>query len=129
MPVVIPHFFGEVIVEPHGRIVTLRNLIHAIVRLPDEPFPCVCDNLALYALMTDGRGEHDFSIEMALFDGIENRLLRQSPSRRVNLGQDPTVVSGLPIPLKNVTFDESGQYTFFLLCNGKQIAEEMVVVR
>jgi hypothetical protein len=127
----VRHFLAcsEVVVEAGGRNVSLRNLIHAVVRLPGEPFPCVCEPMALYALLTNGRGEHAFAVELAFLDqGVERTIFRSS-TRRLDLGQDPTVVHGLPIPLKNVTFNEPGQYTFYLFCDDRRIAEEQLVVR
>lgn len=120
----------DIVFTPGALGVTLRDTIHAIVRLPGQPFPCVRAQMALFALLTNGRGVHDFSLELTRLDLGEERLVRPpwGPARR-DLGQDPTVVHGLPIPLTNVTFPVAGQYTFHLLCDGKTIAEEKVSVR
>jgi hypothetical protein len=119
----------DVVVQPGTQNATLQNLIHAIVRLPGEPFPCVCEQMALCAVLANGRGEHDFAVELTFLDqGVERTLHRSSP-RQVDLGQDPTTVHGLPIRLRNVTFHEAGQYTFYLLCDGQRIAQEQVEVR
>jgi hypothetical protein len=118
----------EIVVPPDGQDVTLRRLIHAIVRLPGEAFPCIREQMALYALLANGRGEHEFEVELVFFDqGFEHS--RRRPGRRLDLGQDPAVVHGLPIPLRNVTFGKAGQYTFYLLCDGRRIAEAQVEVR
>jgi hypothetical protein len=85
--------------------------------------------MALYALLTNGRGEHAFAVELTCLDRGAELSLFKSPSRRVDLGQDPTVVHGLPIPLKNMTFDRAGQYTLYLLCDDQRIAEVHVDVR
>src|SRR5712692_2774494 len=45
-----------VIVDPSRKKYTLQDLIHAIVRLPGEPFPCIRTEMALFALLTNGRG-------------------------------------------------------------------------
>ena len=119
----------EVVVEPGGRDVTLRQLIHAIVRLPGEPFPCIRPQMALYALLTNGRGEHEFALELTYLDQGEERTLHRTGSRRVDLGPDPTVAHGLPLSLKNVTFDRPGQYVFHLLCDGQRIAKAEIDVR
>ena len=117
----------EVNIEPDGRNVTLRSLIHAIVRLPGESFPCVREQMALYALLTNGRGTHDFAVELTLFEEGEERLLHRSSSRQVDLGQDPTLVLGLPLALKNVTFAHPGQYTFHLLCDSQRVCRGEVI--
>lgn len=126
---IVRHFVAcvEVAVGPNGRDVTLRNLIHAVIRLPGEPFPCILPEMALYALLTDGRDKHDFAIELTFFDGVVNQLVYRSPSRPVDLGPDPTAVRGMPIPLKNVIFHKPAQYTFYLVCDGKRIAEGLEV--
>jgi hypothetical protein len=118
----------EIVAAPDRREVTLRSLIHSIVRLPGEPFPCIRERMALYALLANGRGQHEFAVALAYFhEGIEQ--LRQRPGRMVDLGQDPAVVHGLPIALQNVTFDRAGQYAFHLLCDGRRIAEAPIDVR
>lgn len=102
----------EVVVQPGSRNATLQNLIHAIVRLPGESFPCICRQMALYAMLANGRGGHDFAIEMTLLERAVERTVYTSSPRRVDLGQDPTTVHGLPIRMANVVFGQPGQYMF-----------------
>ena len=59
---------------------------------------------------------------------LEQTVRRTGP-RTADLGQDPTQVLGLPIVMHNLTFDEAGQYAFYLLCDGERIAQEPVEVR
>lgn len=128
---VVRHFIAcaEVVVQPGTRNATLQNLIHAIVRLPGEPFPCICEQVTLYAVLTNGRGEHDLAVELAVDEEGAERRLRRSRSGHVDFGQDPTLVHGLPIRVRNITFDRAGQYAFYLLCDGRRIAEETLEVR
>lgn len=129
---IVRHFIACSAIEQSdsGRGVTLRELVHAIVRLPGEPFPCVRDKIALFALLTDGRGRHEFTIELTRLEQGTERLVSPAwgPAHR-ELGQDPTIVHGFPILLTNVVFHEAGQYSFHLLCDGQKIAEEKVLVR
>jgi hypothetical protein len=119
----------EVVAEAGGTGVTLRTLIHAIVRLPGEPFPCVREEMALHALLSNGRGEHQFAVELTRFDhGAETVVGRVGPVR-IDLGQDPLTVHALPIPLRNVVFNEAGQYAFYLLCDGQPLADVKIAVR
>jgi len=117
------------ITDPSRKNYTLQDLIHAIIRLPGEPFPCIRQEMALFALLTNGRGVHEIGIELTVLDNGAERVLRRPAPRRVDLGQDPTETIGLPIPLKNVVFDPPGQYTFGLPCDGRRIAEAPVDVR
>lgn len=85
--------------------------------------------MALYAMLANGRGGHDFAIEMTLLERAVERTVYTSSPRRVDLGQDPTTVHGLPIRMANVVFGQPGQYMFYLLCDGQRIAQEQVEVR
>lgn len=117
-------------VEPGANEVTLRRLVSAIVRLPGEAFPVIRPELALFAMLTNGRGAHDFSIELTLLDGGQERTVSPPfPPRRIDLGQDPVAMLGLPIPLRNIVFRRPGQYTFYLLVNGQRLAEACFEVR
>jgi hypothetical protein len=115
--------------SPDGQSVTLRNLIHAITRLPGEPFPCERRPIAFYALLTNGRGGHDFGVELTRLDGGVERPVARTGTISRDLGQDPTVVHGLRLPVPVVVFPETGQYTFHLLCDGRPIADQHVIVR
>ena len=119
----------EVEMDPSGTGVTLRTLVHAIVRLPGEPFPCIREEMAFYGLLTNGRGEHDFSVELSRFElGLEIPVSQLGPLR-IDLGQDPLAVLGLPIPLRDVIFPVEGQYAFHLICDGQPIADAKIIVR
>lgn len=61
--------------------------------------------------------------------GDERTVSPPLPTVRIDLGQDPVAIRGLPIPLKNVTFRRAGQYTFYLLVNGQRLAEAQFEVR
>ena len=108
--------------------VTLRNLFHRIVRLPGEPFPCIREQMALYALLTSGRGKHQFGIGLFFLDNGEEVMVNKAVYKEIDLGQDPTVVHGLPVPHVKAIFQKPGQYSFALLCNGQRIAEFPVEV-
>lgn len=132
MAVEIPlvrHFVAcKEIVVAEGKNVSLKDLVFVIVPLPGEHYPLLREDLALYALLTNGRGKHTFALELTRFEGEEVRVVR-TPSREVDLGQDPVIVFGMPIPLKNVKFQRPGQYTFHLLCDDTVIADEKILLR
>jgi hypothetical protein len=119
----------QIDIDASRRDFSLLRLIFKIGRLPGEPFPCICDPIALFALMTNGRGVHEFGLELTLFRAGDETLIWRSPQRLVDLGADPTTVHGLPIPLKNVIFEKGGQYSFHLLCDGHRVGETEIEVR
>jgi hypothetical protein len=100
-----------------------------VAPLPGESLPYLVDPLALYALLSNGRGAHEFSVELARFDRGEENLIGRIGPVRIDLGQDPLAVLGLPIPVRNLVFEETGQYSFYLICDAQQIAEEKILVR
>ena len=118
----------QIDVDASRRDFSLHRLIYKIVRLPGEPFPCLCDPMALFALISNGRGVHSFGLELALCSRGEDVKIWQSENRSVDLGSDPTAVFGLPIPLRNVTFDQAGQYAFHLLCDEHRLAHVEIEV-
>ena len=129
MPVV-RHFIAcrSIVLAQDGSI-TLHDLVHAIRPSAEEDYPCIRDEMAIYALLTNGRGPHEFALELTRFDrGSEIRIVR-TKGKQIDLGSDPLAVRGLPIPLRNVIFECPGQYTFHLLCDGVSIAEEKVLLR
>ncbi len=125
---VVRHFIAckEIVVEPEGRSVSLKDLVVNIVPLPGEHYPVLREEMALYALLTNGRGKHAFALELTRLVEAEEVSVVRTPAREVELGQDPTIVHGLPIPLRNVVFAEPGQYSFHLLCDGTIIAAEKI---
>lgn len=118
----------EVLIESDG-LATLRHLLHIFLRAGDGPFPCVCEQLSLYALLTSGRGKHRFGVELAYFDQEGELSLWLSPIREIDLGQDPVALHALPIPIRNIVFNQGGQYIFRLLCDQIAIAEAHFEVR
>jgi hypothetical protein len=119
----------QIISDSVENSVSLTNLIHVVVPLPGETLPYIVEPLALYALLTNGRGTHEFAVELTRFDQGEETLVGRIGPARIDLGQDPLAVLGLPIPLRNVIISEVGQYTFHLLCDGQAIADEKILVR
>ncbi|MBC7852638.1 MAG: hypothetical protein IAF94_04305 [Pirellulaceae bacterium] len=118
----------EVLVEANG-LATLRHLLHIFVRPDNGPFPCVCEQLTLYGLLTSGRGKHRFGVELALFEPEGEMSLWMSPAREIDLGRDPVALHALPIPIRNIVFPQPGQYVFRLLCDQVAIAEAHFEVR
>src|SRR5262249_51804671 len=118
----------ELVFDAGGKEVTLRKLFHRIKRLPGESFPCIVEQMALYALLTNGRGKHQFGIALFFLKNGVERPLTEPIHREIDLGQDPVMVHGLPVPHIKAVLEEPGQYTFALLCDGQRIAEYHVEV-
>jgi hypothetical protein len=84
--------------------------------------------MALYALLNSGRGKHQFGIGLSFLDNGVEVMINKPVYREIDLGQDPTLVHGLPVPRIMAIFEKPGQYTFALLCDGQHIAEYPVEV-
>ncbi len=118
----------EVLVAEGGKY-SLRNLLYAIAQVEGESFPCIRERMTLFGLLTNARGKHSLAIELAVLDKGFERSLKVSGTFERDFRQDPLSIHALPIPLKNVLFRRPGQYTFYLICDGKRIAHEYVEVR
>ena len=121
----------KLVTDHTRRDYTLERLVYSINRMPDEPLPCVCAAMTLFAVMT-GRGLHTFGFELARFHRGDEFVVRRTTvkqDRQIDLGMDPNAVHGLPIPLTNVIFEEVGQYAFHLLCDSQRIAHLDLEVR
>ena len=126
---IIRHFLACEEIERSliGRHYSLHNLIHAFVLRPDDLFPRIEPEIALYAVLTDAVGVHPFTIELVTWDeeGQEEELF-QSRVAMVELGDDPLVVHGWPIRLHNLPFPHTGLYEFRLRCDGEIVAQESI---
>jgi len=119
----------EIVTDLTANTVSLTDLIHVVDPLPGEVPPYIVEPLALYALLTNGRGVHEFAVELVRFDLGEERIVGRVGPVRIDLGRDPVAVLGLPIPLRNVVIDRPGQYAFHLVCDGQEVADEKILVR
>jgi hypothetical protein len=112
-----------------GRHVTLHNVIHSIRPLPGHTYPRIHPGVALYAVLTNGRGQHTLAVELLAGVGPTAASIYRTRPFTIDLGNDPLVVHGLPIRLWNLPFPSPGQYEFVLLCNDVPIAHELVELR
>lgn len=122
---VVRHFLAcqVVTISPDEQGIVLRDPITAIARLPGEVGPMI-RQLGLFAMLANGRGEHDFVVELMILhrgrDGMqaeERQVFATAPVRR-DLGQDPMAIHVLPAVNLTVSFTRSGQHAFYLLCDG-----------
>jgi hypothetical protein len=80
-------------------------------------------------MMTDGQGTHEFGVELVYWDGGTQRSTWTSHRVKLDLGQDPLIVHGWPIRLRNIPFAHPGDYDFVLWCDAEVIARETIHVR
>jgi hypothetical protein len=53
--------------------------------LPGESFPCVCEQMALFALLANGRGQHAIRVELTVLDqGTERLMFRRRIDRWIS---------------------------------------------
>src|SRR5947208_11016078 len=89
---VVRHFLACNDIQASGGNVTLTNVIHTIRPRPGDQFPCLQPLLCLYALLTNGRGEHEFEVSLVRATGPEETEVYRTPKFRRDLGQDPMAV-------------------------------------
>jgi len=123
------HFLVCMSLEIAGNGITLHEIIHSVILMEGDEFPAILESVSLFALLTNGRGEHFLSLELTRFVYGEERVIRQWGPYHRDLGRDPTLVHGLPMTFRNIVFSEPGQYAFHLVCGGHVIAESQIIVR
>ncbi len=128
---VVRHFImcEKVETSADNKQYSLRNVIHAIRLLPGAAFPQILPELYLFALMTDGSGAHDFAVELVYWDHGAQKSTWTSRRVTLDLGQDPLIVHGWPVRLRNVPFVRPGDYDFVPGCDGEVIARDTIHVR
>jgi hypothetical protein len=128
---VVRHFFASWngipgTVVDHHRIADLVSFVHP---RPGEGYPLVQPELCFFAVLTDGRGVHEFVVRQRFGVGPGSRVVWESRSGRIDLGSDPIAVHGFPMRFRSVGFPQPGQYEFELLCDGFDLATAFVEAR
>lgn len=128
---VVRHFIACEKVESSldSRQYSLLNIIQTIQILPGAAFPQIHPELYLFAMMTDGTGEHEFVIELVYWDCGTQKSTWTSRRVKLDLGPDPLKVHGWPVRLQNLPFAQPGDYDFVLWCDGEILARETIRVR
>lgn len=126
---VVRHFIAceRIDTSADGAQFSLVNVIHAIRPLPGAAYPRIHPQLCLFAQMTDGRGSHSLHLQLVFLD--DERSTYTSKPVILDLGNDPLVVHGWPMRLRNLFFERAGLYEFRLMCSGQVIAREPIVLR
>jgi hypothetical protein len=126
---VVRHFIACDRVErsPDGRSYSLIRLVHAIRPLPGAPYPRIHPGVWLFVQMSNGRGPSEFQIRLVFLD--DETSIYTTPTVTLDLGQDPLVVHGWPVQIRNIFFRRPGLYEFRLTCNGREIAREPILLR
>ena len=112
-----------------SRHYSLINVVHAIRPHPGASYPRIHPEIQLFAVMTDGRGDLPFIIELVALQWDEEELMYQSAEIRMNLGDNPLTIHAWPIRLRNIPFVRPGLYEFRLRCDGKIISQEPILLR
>lgn len=112
-----------------ARRYTLTDIVLFLYPLPGGTFPLRSVDLGFWVLLTNGRGSHEVSVEQRIGVGPASRVLWRSRSARIELGDDPLALVGLPIHFRGLQFPEPGQYEFDLLCDGTVLASEWLEAR
>src|SRR4051812_3246012 len=114
---IVRHFIACETVErsPDGLRHTLHNLVHTLPA--PASFPLVISQIYLFALLTDGKGQVPFTVELVTWDDEgEEQSIWTSPPVTIDLGNDPLRVQGKWFRLRRVRFDHPGIYEFRLCC-------------
>jgi hypothetical protein len=124
---IVRHFIACEEVEQSGGNYSLLRIVHAI--RAKISYPRIHPHIALFVMLTDVDGWHEFWVEWVLFDLGQQQSLWTTKHVRLDLGSDPTWVHGWPIRLKNLWLPQSGEYELVLWCDGDVLARESISAR
>lgn len=107
----------------------LQDIVSVIRPAAGSQFPIMHPELFCFAILTDGRGEHEFNVRLWHGVGPAAELVRESRTGTMDCGDDPLALIGLPIRLNGLVFPEPGQYDLVLVCDGADLATLYFEVR
>jgi hypothetical protein len=130
-PPIARHFIAceNVIANPAALRYSLQDLAFLVHPPVGGRYPLLDPELCFFALLTNGRGVHDFAVEQRRGVGPAVQFIWRSRTGKIDLGNDPTALFGLPLRFRNVVFPLPGQYEFVLLCDGIELASELIEAR
>jgi len=106
---------------------SIVKLIHSVHSPSEPPFPYELDLLCAFASLSNCRGTGEIDVCIVEADS-SNQVHRMGPLS-ITFGQDPLRVFGLPIRLRRCVFPNAGLYWVQLRYNGREIAQQDLLVR
>jgi hypothetical protein len=109
---------------------SLEGVIYLIRPAEGDSFPILMSELTLFAVLSNGHGDYEFSVQIVTWDlaGTEVEVW-QTSTVKLDLGKDPLTVHGWPIRLRKIGFEKPGLYEFRLICDGTILTQTEVLVR
>lgn len=114
--------------EPQ-RNYSLIEVIQNVVLLKDEPLPAIREVVCFYCCLTNGRGKHFLRLELVFGVGDDERVDFRSRALEYDFGQDPMMVFGVPFKIRNLLFQDFGQYEVRLFCDDRIIGRDYIEFR
>lgn len=131
-PPIVRHLFAcnRADVSPETGLYTLTELVVALEAPPGTTEAISYPRLTLVAVMVNGRGPHDFAVELVrLVRADEEESIRTSRAVRLELGDDPLAVITQPFVLKDILFPGPGLYEVRLRCGDEAVGAARLDVR
>ncbi len=103
-----------------------RTLLGCLSVLNVRKFPATCPVIAVYAAITDGRGQIPITLRLVDADEEDEPILI-SEELIVHF-QDPTMEIEIEFEVQECTFERSGEYRFQLFARNEFLLERRFVV-
>ena len=106
---------------------SIVKLIHSIYSKEKPPFPYLMDEICAFAGLSNCRGTGKF--EVCVVEADSGETVHQMAAMPVDFGLDPLRFFGLPIRIRRCVFPNAGLYWVQLRYNGREIAEQDLLLR
>jgi hypothetical protein len=112
-------------VEPHR--LNLLRVVNTIRASGNPTYPALVPNFAVFAVVTNGRGEAEFWMEIRSAD--TDAVVYGTARQRVTFPADPLRLNGVSYRIRNLVFPAPGLYWIQLRCDGDLLADMPVVLK
>jgi hypothetical protein len=107
--------------------VTIHGLISSIRSLDHPPYPLLYEEICIFLLLTECRGNGSAQI-ICIFEESGEKVF-ETPMREVKFGPNPLEVVALPFRIRDCPFPRPGMYSVQFWYNGVKLAESPLLLR
>jgi hypothetical protein len=105
----------------NNRRVTIVGLITNIHSLGDPPYPLFYQEMCVFLVLTEGRGQGEGKI-VCVFEEDGQKVF-ETHGRPISFGPDPLEIVGVPFRIQDMSFPKPGLYSVQFWYEGELVEE------
>ena len=111
----------------NSREFTIVGLISNIRSLEDPPYPLCRQEICVFLVLTEGRGQGQGKI-VCTFD-VGRQKVFETPPMPISFGRDPLEIAGVSFRIRDCTFPQPGLYSLAFWYDGALVHEQSIRMR